>query len=267
MPRADGPVTARLEADDAAHLIAGRWAWGSGVEHSDWVMMPVFCDGPPLIRALVPASEVILHDNWHTLGMRGTGSCDYELDDVFVPDRFAIDLLGPQHMRGGALHRLGLPGYVINEHDSFAYALGRLALQTMSEAAIEKKRGYLGAVSIADRQVFQRVIGQSTIRMNACAAGMAEAIEAMFDSAAEGPPDPALVTEAQAVAVWCTDEAIDVVSGLFRYADGSAVMLANDMQRILRDIYTVQSHLMVTDAVYERYGRVVLGLEPGGGLP
>ena len=67
--------------------------------------------------------------------------------------------------------------------------------------------------------------------------------------------------------MWCTDEAVDVVSELFRYAGGSAVILANDMGRILRDIYTVQSHLMVSDVGYESYGRVVLGLDPGGGLP
>ncbi|WP_419923043.1 acyl-CoA dehydrogenase family protein [Candidatus Poriferisodalis sp.] len=252
---------------DGGYRVSGRWAWGSGVEHSDWVMVPVFCDGPPLIRALVPTSEVILHDNWHTLGMRGTGSGDYELDDVFVPDRFATDLLAAEQLRGGTLHRLGLPAYVVNEHGSFAYALGRLALQTVRDAAIEKKRGYLGGTSIADRQVFQRAIGQGTIRMNACAAGMAEVLERMFDSAAAGPPDPALVTEAQAAAVWCTDEATEVVSGLFRYAGGSAVMLANHMQRILRDIYTVQSHLMVSDVGYESFGRVVLGMDPGGGLP
>ena len=101
------------------------------------------------------------------------------------------------------MHRLGLPAYVVNEHGGFAYALDRLARRTMSEAAIEKKRGYGGGTSIADRQVFQRAIGQGTIRMNACAARRAEALERMFDSAAEGPPDPALATESQAAAVWC----------------------------------------------------------------
>ncbi|MDE0136006.1 MAG: acyl-CoA dehydrogenase family protein [Acidimicrobiaceae bacterium] len=201
------------------------------------------------------------------LGMRGTGSCDYELDDVFEPDRFAIDALGGGPPRGGALMRLGLPAYVANEHGSFAYALGRLALQTMTETAIEKKRGYLGGVSLADRQVFQRTIGQGAIRMNACALAMAESLERMFDSAANGSPDPALVTEAQAAAVWCTDEAIDLVSELFRFTGGSAVMNDSEMQRILRDIYTVQSHLMVSAVVYEQYGQVLLGMTEGGALP
>ena len=254
---------------DGGYRVSGRWAWGSGVEHSDWAAVPVFSDGsgPPVIRAVVPTSKVILHDNWHTLGMRGTGSCDYELDDVFVPDRFAANALDDATLRGGALMRLGLPAYVVNEHGSVAYALGRLALQTMTETAIEKKRGYLGGVSLADRAVFQRTIGQGTVRMNACALAMAESLERMFDSAVAGPPDPALVTEAQAAAVWCTDEAVDLVSELFRFTGGSAVMNDNEMQRILRDIYTVQSHLMVSAVTYEQYGQIMLGMTEGGALP
>jgi alkylation response protein AidB-like acyl-CoA dehydrogenase len=254
---------------DGGYRVSGRWAWGSGVEHADWVTVPVFCegDGPPIIRALVPASEVIVHDNWHTLGMRGTGSCDYELDDVFVADGFAVDVFSGEPPKGGALMRLGLPAFVVNEHGSFAYALGRLALQMASESAVEKKRGYAGGVSLADRQIFQRTIGQGTIRMNACALAMADAMERVFDSAAGGPPDPALVTEAQAAAVWCTDEAVDLVGELFRFTGGSAVMDGSEMQRILRDIYTVQSHLMASAVGYEQYGQTLLGMSEGGALP
>ncbi len=48
---------------------------------------------------------------------------------------------------------------------------------------------------------------------------------------------------------------------------GSAVMDGNEMQRILRDIYTVQSHLMVSAVTYEQYGQIVLGTTEGGKLP
>lgn len=270
-PRISGSLRPAGQASkvDGGYRITGRWSWGSGVEYAGWVMVPVFSqgDGPPLVRALVPMSEVTLHDNWHPLGMRGTGSCDYEIDDVFVPARFVTDLLGTQPTRGGALHRLGLPGYVVNEHGSFAYALGRLALRTMAETAVEKKRGYMGGVSLADREVFQRAIGRGTTRMNACAAGMAEALERLFDSAADGLPDPALVTEAQSMSVWCTDEAVDVVGEMFRLTGGSAVMPGSEMQRILRDVYTVQSHLMVSAVTYEKYGQILLGMTEGGTLP
>ncbi|MGH1490008.1 MAG: acyl-CoA dehydrogenase family protein [Acidimicrobiales bacterium] len=242
------------------YRVTGRWAWGSGVPHADWVSVPVFCDDPgPVVSAVVPIDQVTLHDTWHVMGMKGTGSGDYELNDVFVPDHFVSNIATP-HRRGGALYRLGMPGYVINEHGCFAYAIGRLALQTAIDTAVEKKRGYVGGISVADRQVFQRAIGQGTQRMNACHLLMADAVEKLFESAADGPPSPSAQAAARSAAVWCTDEALDVVASLFRYAGGSAVKLDNIMQRCLRDLYTVQSHLVVSDSAYEKHGQLLLGL-------
>ena len=226
---------------DGGYRVSGRWAWGSGVGHADWVSVPVFCDEPALIQAVVPRDQIILHDTWHVLGMKGTGSGDYELDDVFVPAHFATDPAAGPQQRGGALYRLGLPGFVVNEHGAFAYAIGRLALATFVEAVVEKKRGYVGGVTVADREIVQRTVSLSTQRMNACQLLMADTIDRLFDSAAEGPPPPAAQADARAAATWCTDEAIEVVSSLFRYAGGSAVMLDHALQRYLRDLFTVQS--------------------------
>lgn len=243
--------------------VSGRWSWGSGIPHADYVSAPVLCQGgpSPVIGVIVPTDETTKHDTWHVMGMKGTGSGDYELSDVFVPERFVIDLTKPRQQRGGALYRLGAPGFVVNEHGSFAYALGRLALKTMIETAVEKKRGYHGGgLSIADREVFQRTIGLGTQRLNASALLMADAVERLFDAAEAGIPPALIQADARAAAVWCTDEAIDVVSALFRYSGGSAVMLDNIMQRCLRDLYTVQSHLVVSDSAYEIYGQLLLGL-------
>ncbi len=239
--------------------VSGRWAWGSGLPHADYVSIPVFCEDPaPMIHAVVPIDRVTLHDTWHVLGMKGTGSGDYELDDVFVPDAYVTPISRPQQ-RGGALYRMGMPGYVVNEHGCFAYALGRLAIKTLIDSAVEKKRGYLGGTSLADREIFQREISRSTQRMNACRLLMADAVERLFDASTDGPASPQIQADARAAAVWCTDEAIDVVSTLFRYAGGSAVMLDSVMQRYLRDLYTVQSHLVVSDIAYEEQGKHLLG--------
>lgn len=251
----------RAERVDGGFRVSGRWAWGSGLPHADWVIVPVFTDDPdrPLVSAVARASDVTHHDTWFTLGMRGTGSIDYEFDELFVPDRFAIDVRLGQR-RGGALYRLGLPGFVVNEHGSFAYALAQAALDDMIATAIEKKRGYGPAVSIADREVFQRLVGQGFQRINACRLLMADAVSRLYDGAADGPPSSALVAESRGAAVWCTDEALDVVGALFRYAGGSAVMDGSLIQRYQRDLQTVQSHLMVSDSAYELHGQLLLGL-------
>lgn len=246
---------------DGGFRVSGRWAWGSGLPHADWVSVPVFTDDPevPLISAVARARDLTHHDTWHTLGMRGTGSADYEFDDLLVPDRFTIDARQGQR-RGGALYRLGMPGYVVNEHGSFAYALAQAALDEMIATAVEKKRGYGAAISIADREVFQRTIGRGFQRIGACRLLMADAMERLFDSAVDGPPSPALVAESRGAAVWCTDEALDVVGALFRYAGGGAVMDGSLIQRYLRDLQTVQSHLVVSDSAYEIHGQLLLGL-------
>lgn len=246
---------------DGGYHVSGRWAWGSGVPHADWVSVPVFCDDPaPLVQAVVPARDTTIHDNWHVMGMKGTGSNDFELIDHFVPDHRITDITRTPIRRGGPLYRMGMPGYVVNEHGSFAYALGRLALATTIATAVEKKRGYLDRSSIADREVFQRAIGQGTQRMNACRLLMADVVERLFDATVDGGANPELQAEARAAAVWCTDEALDVVASLHRYTGGSAVMLDNIMQRCLRDLYTVQSHLVVSDSAYEIHGQLLLGL-------
>jgi alkylation response protein AidB-like acyl-CoA dehydrogenase len=250
---------------DGGFRIDGRWAWGSGLPHADYVSVPVFCDDPaPMVHAVIPIGDVHPHDTWHVLGMRGTGSGDYELQDVFVPDYYVTPISRPP-VRGGALYRLGMPGYVVNEHGCFAYALARLAIEHLTETAAAKKRGYLGGTSIAERQVVQREIGRSTQRMNACALLMADAVERLYQSAADGPACPSVQAEARAAATWCTDEAVDVIGNLFRYAGGGAVMDGNVMQRHLRDIYTVQAHLVVSDVAYEEYGRMLLDAVPEPG--
>lgn len=243
---------------DGGYRVSGRWAWGSGVHHADYVAVPVLmADGSGVVRVVVPIAEVTVHDTWLVLGMKGTGSTDYSMDQVFVPNRFASRTAAP--VRGGALYRLGY-GFVVNEHGSFAYALGRLALKTVVDLAAEKKRGYAGATSIADRAVFQRAVGEGELRLSAARLLMIDVLERLFDSAAEGEAPAALQAEARAAATLCTDEAIAVTTNLFRYAGGSSVLQASPLQRILRDLMTVQSHLVVSDSAYEILGQLRLGL-------
>lgn len=237
--------------------VSGQWAWGSGVGHADYVIVPVLrSDQTGLITAVVPQSQVRVIDNWHALGINGSGSSDYALDDVFVPEHFAITK--PGQRRGGALFRMGY-GFAANEHAIFALALAQLMLDSFIRSA-QKKRGYGKGASIADREIVQRAVAEAELRLRGTKLLMTDVLERLFAASADQEAPIALQAEARAASVLCTDEAIAVTNTLFRYAGGSAVMLDDPMQRILRDLYTAQSHLMVSDAAYEALGKLRLGL-------
>jgi len=89
---------------------------------------------------------------------------------------------------------------------------------------------------------------------------MADAADRLLAAASEHEAPIALQAEARAAATFCTDEAIDVTTKLFRFAGGSAVMQGDPMERLLRDLFTAQAHLFVSDAAYESLGRLRLGL-------
>jgi alkylation response protein AidB-like acyl-CoA dehydrogenase len=114
--------------------------------------------------------------------------------------------------------------------------------------------------SIADREIFQRAVAEGELRLRATKLLMVDTLERLYAASAEAEAPVALQAEARAASVLCTDEAIAVTSQLFRYAGGSAVMLDDPLQRILRDLYTAQSHLMVSDSAYESLGKLRLGL-------
>ncbi len=120
-PRLDMPTagsatpSGRAERVPGGYRVTGNWSFGSGVTHADVVELACVLheDGAPIRKGqgtpvtcgfLTPASNVEVVDNWHTTGMRGTGSCDYSVKDLFVPVRFLCNIRPPAR-RSGVLWR------------------------------------------------------------------------------------------------------------------------------------------------------------------
>ncbi len=253
---------------DGGYRLTGRWAFASGVQHAEWVavnaLVAVDDDAPSVLHMLVfPAAELTLHDNWQVVGLRGTGSCDVSVEDVFVPAECVWDVERQAPRRGGPLYRLGVPAFVANEHAGFATGVARRALDALTTVAIEKKRGYgPGAVSLADRGAVQRLIGRAELELSA-ARGLALALnERAMQVVARGEAiDPRLALELRAAASYCTEVAADIVTRAFRYSGAAAIYEKNVMQRCLRDINVAAQHLMVSEVSYELLGKTHLGFE------
>jgi alkylation response protein AidB-like acyl-CoA dehydrogenase len=253
---------------DGGYRVTGRWSWASGIRHAEWVMGHVLAEhpggGPPESRhAALPITDVEIHDTWHVAGLKGTGSCDFSVTDRFVPKGFTFDLQALQPQRGGPLFHLGLPGLFISEFAGFALGVGRRALDAIIELAHTKRRGYGKQMPLAERTVFQRVLGESDLRLRAARGLVLEILEKAWATVCEGrTPEPPLQVEMSSATTLVTDVALDVTTQAFRYGGGTAVHLNHILQRCLRDLQVGASHLMVSDATYERYGQCLLGL-PG----
>ena len=254
---------------DGGYRVTGRWAFASGVRHSQWVsggakVVGGGPDSPQQIRIAVPTSQVEIHDNWDVMGLRGTGSCEYSLTGAFVPETFTWSGTEARPRRGGAAYLLGRPGTQTTGHCGFALGVGRQALDAVTELAQTKTRGYLGSMSlVADRGSFQRFLGESDLRLRAARALALETIEEAWDSVCQGiTPAGPLQARMRASATYCTEVAADVVSQAFRFGGGTAMYSSHVLQKCLRDINAAAQHQMVSDRAYENHGQFTLGF-PG----
>ena len=251
---------------DGGYRVTGHWQFGSGIQHAEWVSAGArvasgFDGYPRQLRVIVPRHKVKVHDNWQVMGLRGTGSCDFSVDDLFVPDGFAWDSTLTEPTRGGALYRLGRPGFVTNEHSAFALGVARRALDAVTEVAASKTRGYNSVNLLGNRSAFQWTLGECDMRLRAARSLNVEILEEAWASVCAGQtPPPPLQAQMRSCATYTTDVAVDVTSRAFYYGGGAALFDTSILQQCLRDINAAAQHQMVSDTAYENHGQFLLGL-------
>ena len=250
---------------DGGYLLSGRWAFASGVRHSQWLSagLVVTPEGgtPADLFFCFPTESAQIHDNWQVLGLQGTGSCDFSVCELFVPREFVWDSYDTPPQRGGPVGHMGMPAYVANEHVAFALGVARRALDIITEVAGTRRRGFTPSPSLlGSRSTFQRDLGECDMKLQAVQALSREVFEEAYATVSAGYTiDPQFHAKTRSVATYATDVAVEVVSIAFRYSGGSAIYLSNSMQRCLRDIETAAQHLMVSSTVYENRGQFMLG--------
>jgi alkylation response protein AidB-like acyl-CoA dehydrogenase len=250
----------RAVAADGGYVVTGRWGFGSGINHSDWVVGGCVVAGREggEILAVVPKSEATVHDNWYVAGLQGTGSCDFSVTDVFVPGGRVIEGLGAPARRGGDLFRLPPMLFVSNELSPVAVGIARRAVDDMYELgrATARKAG----VPLGERAAFQKDMGRAEARLRAVEVLYRDAVARTWAAAAEGPADGSgalgpLVPGLLAQHTYVVEECTDLVARIFRYGGGRVLALSHPMQRHLRNLTAVMQHLYISDENYENAGR------------
>ena len=249
---------------DGGYVLSGRWPFASGVRHAEWMTAGAAVEDPgdaePRKLSLVfPVTEGHIHDNWHVTGLEGSGSNDISVSDLFVPAAFTWDSSVWEPKRGGAIYRMGRPGFVANEHSGVALGIARRALDEIVRSAPTKMRGNPPTGSLADREAFRGDIASCDLRLRAARALSHDVYERAYQTARGGHvPDAAAQSEMRAVSTYVTEVAVDATTTAFRYAGGSAIHRSNILQRCLRNINAAAQHFMVSDTALENYGSSIL---------
>ncbi len=257
---------------DGGFRVTGRWAYGSGSPHCTWVLggvTVVGADGTPemvggqmphLRMAFFPAGSYTIHDTWHVAGLRGTGSHDYEVRDLPVPERHTVPIGGVRPWAPGPLYRFPLYGLL---------AVGVAAVGLgIARAAIDELRSLAGAKVptgsrrvLAERAAAQAGVAEAEALLQSSQAYLHETIRAAWDAARDG--DDLSLTHRAALRLAATHAARSCAQAVDRCYDlggGSAIYESSPLQRQFRDIHTLTQHVMVGQPTYEVAGRILLGL-------
>ena len=250
---------------DGGYRVTGRWAFGSGIHHADWVIASAFLPGQPppagIRMILLPRDQVVIHDNWQVAGLRASGSCDYSIEDVFVPDEMtfpAMDHILGNAVTGGAALRLGIPALVTPFHMAIALGIARRALDEITEQAVEKGRGFPPS-PLPTHPHFQFALGKAELQLASARALAFQIVSSVWTEARAGRvPPPPMQAEARAAAMYITEVAQRVTTVAFQSAGGGALFDTNPLQRCFRDVHAAGQHFMVSQSSYRALGQFKL---------
>ena len=258
---------------DGGYRIRGRWDFASGIHHANWLLCTcTIMDGDttrqeaagvPETRAmLIPAHEATIVDTWSVVGMCGTGSHDFIVDDVFVPASHSFSLLEPPQAPGPLYHPRLL--FVVLWTGTVANALGiaRGAMDAFIELATQA-RSTSSPTLLRDRALVQTQVAEAEAILSAARAYAVTSVEAAWEAVCAGVPDPSRdIAQARLAITHGMHEAIRVVDRLFHAAGTNGIYRKYELERYFRDVHTAVQHAAGLPVHIESAGKVFLGLHP-----
>ena len=263
--------TGRAVKQGENFVVTGRWPFASGSSHADWFAAECMlfdgdeplrnADGNHLSRMLmVPRSEVTIYDTWHTTGLRGTASNDFEVKGAVVPADRGFQMLVTPPQSDWALYKI--PGATFVNHGSQALGVAKGAINS-AIAIAEKKVGYGSDKPLRETPRIQGVVAEAIVSVAAAREYLYQQTEALWQKALAGQSDSdpvqrARVRLATSNAARASVHAVD----LLHAALGTSALFQNTpLERQFRDIHMAAAHVMISQFTYEAAGRVEMGLE------
>jgi len=248
---------------DGGYRVSGRWSFASGCQHASWFMAHCLVDDgrmPPLRMMVLPPSHVEIIDTWLTAGLCGTGSHDFIIDDVFVPEARTLAVWDESKFAAPLFQipELSLSSMMIA---TVAVGIAEGALAELTALATTKVP-MLAEAALATNPHFQYQLGEAVAHLAAAGALLdAEADAAWSQAVAGAELTPEQRARIRAAATWATRSATEVVDTAYTAAGGTAMYTSSPLQRRLRDVHAVTQHYVVKADTFTKAGAVLAGQE------
>ena len=271
---------------DGGYRVTGRWSFTSGCMHSTWLMgtsavyegdQPRIDDngGPESVGLYFPVSDCQIIDTWRVTGLRGSGSHDFAVTDVFVPHEHSLSRSTPVNpCHPGALYAFAggkvSASPVMYSHwagvgpigfAAVCLGIARGALDALIELAAVKALGK-GKGRLRDNPIVQDQVGRAEATLRAARAYMYETIGEEWESVRKTgfctPKQHSLLRLAATQAATLSAQVVDTA---WNAAGTSAIFAGNPIERRFRDIHVATQNIAIRSEHYVTAGRMFLGLE------
>ena len=267
---------ARAIVTDGGYRVTGHWHFASGSRHSQWIGgHATLCepDGSPRLgpngkpleqrTMLFPKSQATITDTWQVIGLRGTGSDDYAVNDLFVPEAYSFTRESDADRREpGPLYKFSIFNLFGMGFCAVALGIARTVLTDFIAVAKSKKAHSSGKL-LAENNLVQTQVGLCQARLGAARAYVLEGYAELYEQAERGEK----VSFAQRLAsrgmtCFAIQQAREVVDYAYHAAGAGAIFDKNPFERRFRDLHTVTQQSQAHAENFEALGQSLLGIEP-----
>ncbi|MFH9862924.1 acyl-CoA dehydrogenase family protein [Streptomyces sp. NPDC017202] len=266
--------TATAVPAEGGIVLNGKWSFNSGVLHSTWntnAAVLLTPEGPQPVMVAVPVADLEIVDDWHTAGLRASGSVTTVARDLFVPEARVLPM-GPvlqgQHRSlanaGSPVFRAPFMATACATISAPAVGLARAAKESFFERLPGRKITYTTYENQAEAPVTHLQVAEAVSRIDEAEFHARRAADLVDANAAAGKPwtleERARVRLDLGSVCRRAKEAVDILNDA---SGGSSVFTTVPIQRIERDVQTLSLHAILhPNTNFELYGRIACGLEP-----
>ena len=263
---------------DGGYVVNGRWDFASGCLHATWLFLncavvdengPRYnvggpADGLPELRMMsAPIGQATIHDNWSVIGLRGTGSNDVSVEELFVPDNRTFALTGqPVDTAPLCAFRTAM-ATTFTPLAANTLGMARGAMDAFMELA-SSSATTMNMALLRDRPPVQLVVGQAEAIISGARAYVLDAVSRMWEGVQSGKSDlTEEVLQSRLAVTHAVHESARAIDMLYHASGTNAVRRSNLLERYFRDVHSAMMHAGGLPSNFEQGGKVAFGLPPG----